>query len=177
MINKKLLLFFLLFIIYLIVYNLGQLDMSINEPYYKYMENKTIREIYYFAMVLDSITIFMILIFLKKNTSTLLNRNARIIIVISTIVIIALIVFELYFGSTFYYGEVRDKQALPILINNFGFFGSTIYLCLIYFLIDFKKPMLLKKSKKLFFVYLLLILLLQILFFKIFESSWNMSAS
>jgi hypothetical protein len=36
--------------------------------------------------------------------------------------------FELWYGSTFYYGEVRDKQGLPYNINNFGVLGGFVFL-------------------------------------------------
>ena len=35
---------------------------------------------------------------------------------------------ELWYGSTFYYGEVRDKQNLPFGINNGGALGSVVFL-------------------------------------------------
>lgn len=40
----------------------------------------------------------------------------------------ALVWGELWFGSTFYYGEVRDKQNLPMGVNNGGVFGSFVFL-------------------------------------------------
>jgi hypothetical protein len=36
--------------------------------------------------------------------------------------------FEMWYGSTFYYGEVRDKQGLPVMVNNFGIVGSFAFL-------------------------------------------------
>jgi hypothetical protein len=44
------------------------------------------------------------------------------------VVAAALTWFELWYGSTFYYGEVRDKQGLPIGVNNLGALGSFCFL-------------------------------------------------
>jgi hypothetical protein len=35
---------------------------------------------------------------------------------------------ELWYGSTFYYGEVRDKQGLPFNVNHGGPVGSSVFL-------------------------------------------------
>jgi len=35
---------------------------------------------------------------------------------------------ELWYGSTFYYGEVRDKQGLPFGVNNGGVVGSYAFI-------------------------------------------------
>ncbi len=40
----------------------------------------------------------------------------------------ALTWIELWYGSTFYYGEVRDKQGLPLNVNNIGPVGSYAFL-------------------------------------------------
>lgn len=34
---------------------------------------------------------------------------------------------EIFYGGTFYYGEVRDKQGLPFAVNNLGPIGSCLF--------------------------------------------------
>jgi hypothetical protein len=43
----------------------------------------------------------------------------------------AIIWVELWYGSTFYYGEVRDKQGLPFGVNNGGPLGSVAFLAFV----------------------------------------------
>jgi hypothetical protein len=45
--------------------------------------------------------------------------------------------FELWYGATFYYGEVRDKQGLPYNVNNFGVLGSFVFLAYLVWRVPF----------------------------------------
>lgn len=175
---KKIYFLFLIFISFLIVYNISFLNIrNINDPYYKYMENQTIINIYKLAIILNIITFFSVFILMFESKIVLLNKLAIVILFISILLIFILIVYELYYGSIFYYGEVRDKQGLPIGVNNLGFLGSTIYMNLILSLVYFKKPISRKHKIWILFIYILLTILTQLIFFKLFETSWNMSGS
>lgn len=176
--GKKIYLFFLLFITYLILNNINFLEIqNSSEPYFEYMENETIRKIYSIAILLDVLSLGSVVILLFENRKNLLNKIAKFILFISIVGIFILIIYELYYGSTFYYGEVRDKQGLPIGVNNLGFLGSTIYFCLLLCIIPFQKTVLNKNKVLFFIIFLIVIILLQYIFFKIFETSWKMSSS
>lgn len=169
---------FLIFISFLIVYNISFLNIeNLNDPYYIYMENQTITNIYTMAIILNILTFFSVFILMFESKIVLLNKFAIVILFISNLLIFILIVYELYYGSIFYYGEVRDKQGLPIGVNNLGFLGSTIYMSLTLSLVYFKKPILIKHRMWILFIFILLAILLQLIFFKLFETSWNMSGS
>jgi hypothetical protein len=107
----------LLAIVFSII-NLIEIDSTnsqIGNPFAEYYANPTIRSIQSleFISYCCFLLLFTLLCFDKyrKNIAVLTNYLT------SAFAIAALQWYELYYGSTFYYGEVRDKQGLgfPVL--------------------------------------------------------------
>lgn len=107
--------------------NTGLFDVK-NGQYNDYYENQKIRLLNALAFNLD--VILSVFLFLRIF---LIQKNSLYRVIINPLLAsgIFLIWYELYFGSTFYYGEVRDKQILPLCVNNFGILGSIIFLATI----------------------------------------------
>jgi hypothetical protein len=81
-----------------------------NNPFEVYNNNQGIIVISLFNFILRIIfiTCFLLLAFEKIKP----KRNILIVYIFSALTIGFLQWYELYYGSTFYYGEVRDKQGL-----------------------------------------------------------------
>lgn len=92
-------------------------------PFYEYYSNKGIQIILNIQSILW-LTIFSTLLFslIKKR----LNRQWLIIIAIAAISLGILQWIEMWYGSTFYYGEVRDKQGLGVPIMSMILFSYVI---------------------------------------------------
>lgn len=83
------------------------------DPYRDYYTNKGIVLIFIARLIFWLIVCVLGIIWIIKKTIEPLNLN----LLLLTIVIIAMLQwFELWYGSTFYYGEVRDKQGLGVPI-------------------------------------------------------------
>lgn len=109
--------------------NTGLFDVS-GGPYTDYYNNKIIKILNIGAFVIDILIclFFMLSIFfVNKNNIGIKNKSNKIFIFLFSIGIL-LIWSELYYGSTFYYGEIRGMQMLPFFVNNFGILGSTLFL-------------------------------------------------
>jgi hypothetical protein len=107
-----------------------------NDPYVKYYQNNTISNIQLIAIFIDCIILIFILVLIAGFKNKIFSIGLTIFLLLG----IFLIWFELWYGSTFYYGEVRDKQGLPLSLNNIGIVGSILFS--VYCLIDtrlFKK--------------------------------------
>jgi hypothetical protein len=119
---------FTYFLILVTYYNIGLLLTNNNtDPEYLYMQNINIRIIYYASITLNIIT--LIILFYLYLTKKKDNQNSQnIFFFLFSLICLFLVLYELYIGSTFYYGDVRDKQGLPLSINNMGFIGSIVYL-------------------------------------------------
>lgn len=96
-----------------------------NGPYTQYYNNKIIQNLNYGAFILDIFICLSVVIILFVNKATIKLKKILIFLLFIGIILIWL---ELYYGSTFYYGEIRGMQMLPLLVNNFGVLGSTIFL-------------------------------------------------
>lgn len=89
-------------------------------PYFKYQSNQSIFYINVIALILTSIILIIHIYYIIKINQT----PNLIILLIYPLIIFALFVLmlsELYISTTFYYGEVRDKQNLFSQINSTGF--------------------------------------------------------
>jgi hypothetical protein len=85
----------------------------------------------------------------------------------------ALTWLELWYGSTFYYGEVRDKQGLPFTVNNGGPAGSFIFFTYVLWALPIRKlggtpPLLLKGAGT------LILLFAHWLVFNLLKEPWGL---
>ena len=140
-----------------------------------YMQNNTIRDIYYLAILIDILLFASIFpTFFKINQKIVLTL--KIFILILSLFVFVLVLYEMYYGSTFYYGEVRDKQ-FPFGVNNLGFFSTTFLFS--YSILQFLYPILKSRKQRTTYtitVTILLIILL-IFLFKFLETPWRMTIS
>jgi len=161
----KILVFLIIyFILFLLFYNFNEITSKSNYHYYTYMQNPNIIFLYYLAIIIDIIFILLFFLFFNnlKKEKYLRSKVISILLFVTSIVFTANVFGELYLGSTFYYGEVRDKQVLPILVNNFGFVGC--YVVLSFSLSNFVRlNNKLKNTTKSFLYFLILILIVIIL--------------
>ena len=138
-------------------------------PYYNYFQDTGIKFIYVVNFIFNTSLIFLIFIQIKKITFIKTD------FLINTILILAILLiwFELWYGSTFYYGEVRDKQGLPFGVNNFGLFGSILFFGYLILRIKFNLD---SVTKILFLKITLLVLAIVIQVFLInnLEESWKL---
>lgn len=165
--------YFLLFMVFIQLYDwIGTGAWSSNNtenPYFQYYQNYGIKIIYTIAFISNCLLLMFVYFHLKKisikRTNTLINT----ILFISTFIIW----FELWYGSTFYYGEVRDKQGLPIGVNNFGIIGSILFLTYFISKINFKansrKKIIVIKS-----ISIVLMIAVHILLINFLEDSWQL---
>jgi len=141
---------------------------NIANPYFQYYQNYGIKIICLTAFILNCLLITQIYYHIKnislKRTNALINT----ILFISTF----LIWFELWYGSTFYYGEVRDKQGLPFGVNNFGIIGSILFLTYWISRINFRTE---NKNKIIInSIFVVTIIVLHILLINYLEGSWQL---
>jgi len=167
----------ILFLIFFILMNDAQTntESSFYKIYHLYQENAIISTIYKISTYLDLILIvlFLIKIFLSFKDLTKLNNYLSYLILIICLISIFLYWFELYYGTTFYYGEIRDKHGLYLCTINNGILGS------IFFSIISLKIILDKfdntKNKNITFLSLsILVAFLHFVIFKLLETPWNM---
>jgi hypothetical protein len=169
------------FVLYMLVLLLG---LNINDlvgsggataMFRMYMENEMIRNIHYAAIVIDILLISSIApIFFK--ISKRLHSVLKIIIVMLSISAFALVLYEMYYGSTFYYGEVRDKQ-FPFGLNNEGFFSTTFFLS--YSVMQFFYPSLKTRRQRIIYtcITISLFIIFHIILFKTLQTPWRMLIS
>jgi hypothetical protein len=77
------------------------------------------------AIVMDAVIALTILVFVGRRHWT---SMAAVTVYASATLGALLPWVEIWYGSTFYYGEVRDKQGLPFGVNNFGPIGTFCFL-------------------------------------------------
>ena len=145
-------------------YDIANPDKNYINPFQNYYSNSGIVKILisYSVLKLLFISCFLILQFEKYEKTELL----KLIYLIIAVLIGILNWYELYYGSTFYYGEVRDKQGLMF----------PIYASLMFTFVIFK----LNYSKKLnvnFIIKIILAIILNsglILFWEKIYEKWNL---
>jgi hypothetical protein len=157
-----------------LIYNLNQLLLTEGgSPFYQYMQNDQIRLIYYISTII--IILFCILCYIKINSLIKFSNWFYLIFYfLISLFMVFLIWFEIYYGSTFYYGEVRDKHHVFGLANALGVKGSTIYPGYVLLLVMFKN------SKYLYLKIIISIGLIfvwyysQVYFYKFMEEPWRL---
>ena len=166
----------LLILVFLIPLNIPDLTRSdANGMFQTYMQNSTIRDLHYLAILVDVLLIASILpVFFKTNKWIILIL--KIFILILSFSAFMLVLYEMYFGSTFYYGEVRDKQ-FPFGVNNLGFLSTSFLFS--YSILQFVYPVL--KSRKQRVVYTIIItaffIIAHVFLFKFLATPWRMMIS
>lgn len=121
-------LFFLIFLLFSVIYtcsNFISIYFDKLNMFYGYYNYPTITLI---NVISALVTIFLIIILVQGFQTTTKEENSfrKYIFLSLKIFLIFLIWFELLYGASIYYGEVRDKQAVWFSINNFGIIGSII---------------------------------------------------
>ncbi len=137
-----------------------------NNPFKEYYSNYWIRIIFVFTLFTRALFIvtFLLLAFKEKK-----NYFINVVYLISAFIIGFLQWFELYYGSTFYYGEVRDKQGL-----SFPFLSAAMFTLIIW------KPYYGKQQGKDFAVKITFSVLLYIGLFLLWQyahEAWNLYQS
>lgn len=164
---------FLVIIYFLGLMNLSSLFPRKYEPEHLYMQNGTIRLIYIFAFLLDFIIVVAIALRYYPLFSSGVKKKLKILSIALYVISIFFIHFEIYYGSTFYYGEIRDKQGI-ISFNNLGYIGSFIiclYLGAILFFSKIKKFTL----KVIYFISIFLFdFILHFIFYDIVKAPWKL---
>ncbi len=94
-------------------------------PFNSYYSNSGIFSIL-ISYLITSCLIILSFLFLKKQTFSF-RKIITLTYIISILTLAVLKWYELYYGSTFYYGEVRDKQGL-----NFPVFSSLLFALIIW---------------------------------------------
>lgn len=143
-------------------------------PYEAYYNNEGIRIIYTLSMTLDLIVIGILFYAIwRKNEYRSFIKIAFVLLVIGQII---LVWYEMYYGSTFSYGEVRDKHGFVIGgINNLGVAGSVVMVMLLYnFIFNRLKPNTFWISNMVIFW---TIILLHYIVYKMVEVSWKLWTS
>jgi hypothetical protein len=155
----------------LLVMNLSEINILSNpysNPLKAYTDNLVISFLYKAAIIFDASLMFVIILFLyygikKLEKQKLLLRN---VIVVNSLILLFLIWFEIYFGSTFYYGEVQRS------INNGGLLGSVVFCLFVLSLFDFEN--LKAKSKVLLFsIVSLMVLLIHYFLYEALKYKWK----
>jgi hypothetical protein len=98
---------------------------STDDAYADYYHNRVIRWVQLGASGID---LSILLVAACWRWSRLPQWSAALPLSLLAVAGTWLVWFELWYGSTFYYGEVRDKQGLPYNVNNFGAMGSFVFL-------------------------------------------------
>lgn len=159
-------------------HNVNQLFLTTDiYPYYIYMQNSTIRLIYYFSTIIILVFIISSYFYLFKSEKFINNNILKLVLLLSAIALIGLIWYEIYDGSTFYYGEVRDKHALRGMSNAIGLKGATIYISYVLSLFIFKQNRHLIFKTIIIIVLVILIWIMQNQIYNYFEIPWNMQLS
>lgn len=91
-------------------YNLSFPDTSEYNPFRDYNTNQGIIQIAIGSLISRIIFLLTFLLLIRDTYRT--NKSIKTIYLISALIIGFLQWFELYYSSTFYYGEIRDKQGL-----------------------------------------------------------------
>lgn len=157
---------------------LGALEIAVllasgatsGEPYADYYHNVGVRLIILSALGTDLLIILVV--FLSYRELPAKQSLVSALLVLSVVGAI-LSWTELWYGSTFYYGEVRDKQGLPFEVNNFGPIGSFIFLTYALWRISLL-PDRNSRVRTMKMVGTLLLLLLHFLLFRLVEEPWKL---
>ena len=138
-------------------------------PYYNYFQNTGIKIIYIVNFIFNTSLIILIFVQVKKITFSKTDFLINTILILS----ILLVWFELWYGSTFYYGEVRDKQGLPFGVNNFGLLGSILFFTYLILRIKINSDSI-NKISFLKITLIILAIVIQVILIINLEESWKL---
>lgn len=166
---RNIVLFFMLFIIFVFIYiNLELSNIIVNsftQFTKKYTDNIVISTIFKTAIFLDLLMILLIIfhyIFDWKKKDELKIINTKVLIVMNSILIF-LIWFEIYYGTTFKHGFERTLLA----INNSGLIGSLLFSLLMLILLKFENKSL--KNKILVAAFFIVIIFFHLIVYKFYN--------
>jgi hypothetical protein len=145
-------------------YELAYPDLTQQDPFRMFNSNAGIIKIS-IASIISRLVFFVFFLILSTHAYQD-NIAAKLVYVTSALVIGFLQWYELYYGSTFYYGEVRDKQGLmfPAL--------SSLMVTLVIWKINYSKFT--KRNLIIKIVMTGLINLGLYMFWKLVSESWNL---
>ena len=103
------------------------------DPLARYNADSGIRLFNTIAFLID---ILFILIVLAWSLRISYLKGLVKILPLIAVIAASLTWLELWYGSTFYYGEVRDKQGLLFSVNHGGVLGSFLFLTYVIWRID-----------------------------------------
>ncbi len=121
-------------------YDLKDSNSTINSPYVEFYNNPGIVIISFASLI--SMSIFIICFGILSVVKFRGNKVILTVYILSALIIGFLQWYELYYGSTFYYGEVRDKQGLmfPVL----SFLMATLVIWKFNYSVEYKRNLAIK---------------------------------
>jgi hypothetical protein len=100
------------------------------DPLWTYYRDSGIRWIGIGALLTDATILATAIggVAATRSDKKVLAHRFTLVLIFLALIGAGLTWLELWYGSTLYYGEVRDKQGLPFAVNNGGPTGSFIFL-------------------------------------------------
>ncbi|EKO52314.1 hypothetical protein LEP1GSC132_2080 [Leptospira kirschneri str. 200803703] len=136
-----------------------------NDPFSIYFQNLGILVLFWLSVV---VSIFIPILIAIRNRMNFPKFTLQVFIIVAAI----LPWTEMYWGSTFYYGEIRDKSGLPLNTIFFGPIGSGFALFAL-FTEGFWK----EKALRLKFIFFIFVVIFEFLLWFILRHPWNMIQS
>jgi hypothetical protein len=139
-------------------------------PYEEYYRNPGVHTILNAAFAVDTTIATTILLWALFSS----RQSVFLSVLLALVVVGALLTWtELWYGSTFSYGEVRDKQGLPFDVNNGGAFGSFVFLTYLVYRIPVPKRF--QTTRRLCLpIAVGLVVLLHLLFWRAVYGPWKL---
>lgn len=132
-----------------------------------YQVNPVIRLLAWAALLVD---VFILLTIVAMAIGSRWPGGVQRALGASAVLAAGLTWFELWYGSTFYYGEIRDKQGMPVGVNNLGALGSFCFLAYVIWRINL--PSL--QSRRWRFAAIVGLGVAQYLVLKVVEEPWQL---
>jgi hypothetical protein len=95
------------------------------DPFLRYHANRGIQSIAIAALATNLLVVVIVVLWRLGRVP---SKTAHVALPVGCAIAAVLPWLELWWGSTFYYGEVRDKQGLPFGVTNAGPLGTTLFL-------------------------------------------------
>lgn len=145
-----------------------------HDPYKYYFQNQGIRIIHFAALFTDTAIVLSMLAWAVTSESERRSSAYRGLALKAFALLGASLAWvELWYGSTFYYGEVRDKQGLPYGVNHFGPVGGFIFLSYVIWTIESKR-ITRRKAVVLRLIFTLIVLLAEVIVLRVVERPWRL---
>jgi hypothetical protein len=97
-----------------------------DSPYSEYYQNNII----YIITITTNFLNFFNIILILTNFFKFKKFKFKRYLIISCLLLSLLPWLEIWYGSTFYYGEIRDKKGIPFGFTNLGLIGSYLLIIL-----------------------------------------------